>query len=249
MFEERHYLKNPDPKVLESFESDQRKGVPPPPREKPVPEGAALIDLVPPEAFSDGGFPLLQAIRQRESRREFAKSALSLTELSFLLWACQGVKEIGASGVWARRTVPSGGCRHPLETYLVARAIEGLSPGLYRYVALRHKLLRIKDGLPAKPDLGELCYGQSFVNDAAVTFVWSAVPYRTEWRYGPDSLKDILIGCGHACQNLYLACEALGAGACAILAYDQEAMDRYLGLDGEEEMTLYCAPVGKVKKD
>jgi nitroreductase len=51
---------------------------------------------------------------------------------------------------------------------------------------------------------------------------------------------------GHLCQNLYLACEAIRAGTCAIAAYHQQLMDELLGVDGEEEFTLYLAPVGKI---
>ncbi|MFN2266786.1 MAG: nitroreductase family protein, partial [Desulfonatronovibrio sp.] len=55
----------------------------------------------------------------------------------------------------------------------------------------------------------------------------------------------ILMDIGHVCQNLYLACEAVGAGTCAVAAYDQEAMDDLLGLDGVDEFAIYLAPVGK----
>ncbi len=51
---------------------------------------------------------------------------------------------------------------------------------------------------------------------------------------------------GHVCQNLYLACESIGAGTCAIAAYDQEELDELIGLDGEDEFAIYLAPVGKV---
>jgi len=57
--------------------------------------------------------------------------------------------------------------------------------------------------------------------------------------------KVIAIDAGHVGQNLYLACESLGAGTCAIGAYDQDACDRLLGVDGKEEFTVYLAPVGK----
>ena len=50
---------------------------------------------------------------------------------------------------------------------------------------------------------------------------------------------------GHVCQNLYLSAEAIGAGVCAVAAYDQEALDALLHLDGEEEFVIYLAPVGK----
>lgn len=46
--------------------------------------------------------------------------------------------------------------------------------------------------------------------------------------------------------DLYLACESIHAGTCAVAAYNQEMMDKLLGLDGNEEFTIYLAPVGKV---
>ena len=55
----------------------------------------------------------------------------------------------------------------------------------------------------------------------------------------------MLIDAGHLCQNLYLACEALGLSTCAVGAYDQTGMDGLLRLDGEEEFVVYMAPAGK----
>lgn len=66
-----------------------------------------------------------------------------------------------------------------------------------------------------------------------------------EWRYLEAAHRVILLDAGHVCQNLYLACENIGAGTCAIAAYDQEAMDSLLGVNGESEFTVYLAPVGK----
>jgi len=51
---------------------------------------------------------------------------------------------------------------------------------------------------------------------------------------------------GHVCQNLYLAAESIGCGTCGVAAYEQAAMDRFLGLDGRDEFVIYLAPVGKV---
>jgi len=92
------------------------------------------------------------------------------------------------------------------------------------------------------------CYGQGFVGDSAVVFVWATIPYRGEWRYSVIAYKDILIEVGHVCQNLYLVCEAIRTGTCAIAAYDQKAMDALIDVDGENEFTIYLAPVGKVSK-
>jgi nitroreductase len=54
----------------------------------------------------------------------------------------------------------------------------------------------------------------------------------------------MLLDAGHVCQNLYLACEAIQAGTCAIGAYDQAAIDAFLKLDGMDEFVVYLAPVG-----
>src|SRR5512141_1156900 len=89
------------------------------------------------------------------------------------------------------------------------------------------------------------CFGQRFVGKGAVTFFWSVIPYRMEWRYAPAAHRVLPMDVGHVCQNLYLSAEAIGAGVCAVAAYDQEALDALLNLDGEEEFVIYLAPVGK----
>ncbi len=233
----------------EGFEPDQRKGVDPPPLEKPFPEDAELIDLVNPESKSVirlGSIPLIEAINERQSRRRFADDSLSLEELSFLLWTTQGVREVDKKKVWTKRTVPSGGARQPFETYLIVNRVEGLEPGVYRYLPLEHKLMVLyKTDVDMPEIVSKACYGQSFVGNSAVVFAWATIPYRTEWRYSIIGHKDIAIEAGHVCQNLYLACESIGAGTCAIAAYEQKGMDSILKLDGEDEFTIYVAPVGK----
>jgi len=67
-----------------------------------------------------------------------------------------------------------------------------------------------------------------------------------EWRYHIAAHKVIALDAGHVCQNLYLASEAIGGGVCAIAAYHQESMDKILGIDGENEFTLYLAAMGKI---
>jgi len=229
------------------FESDQRKRLPPPELEKPAPEGARLIDLVAPEALTIGRVPLIEVIKRRRSRRRFTQEPLTLEELSFLLWATQGVQHVPENRVASLRTVPSGGARHPFETYLAIFSVTGLEPGLYRYLPLEHKLcfLRHEEGLEGKVTAG--CDGQEFAGASAVTFIWTCIPYRTEWRYAVVAAKIIAQDSGHLCQNLYLASESIGAGACAIGAYNQAKMDALLQVDGEREFTIYVAPVGKIK--
>jgi SagB-type dehydrogenase family enzyme len=218
-------------------ETDQRKGLPPLPPQKPIHKGAALIDLPAPEGLALGEMPLAEAIRRRKSRRRYTGQPLTRDELSFLLWATQGTRQVTPESARSLRTVPSAGARHPLETYLLIQRVERLEAGLYRYLPLEHKLylLHVDAALPEQ--VHEACLGQ-YVRDSAVVFIWTVLPYRTEWRYIDLSPKLIALDAGHLCQNLYLASESIGAGACALGAYDQKKMYALLGVDGEDEFSL-----------
>ncbi len=248
----RQFLKAYDWSQGPDIQTDQERGVSPPPFQKSYPDNAKLIDLVAPQDFTIPPIPLLEVINRRKSRRGFINESLSLEELSFLLWTTQGIREVAIDNRHGKidttkRTVPSGGSRHPYETYLAVSKVTGLKPGLYRYLALEHKLLEIS---LTESDLctriSEICHRQTFVARAATIFIWAVVPYRIEWRYSVAAHKETAIEAGHIGQNLYLACEAIGAGTCAIVAYDQTAIDELLGLDGTDEFVVYISPVGKI---
>jgi SagB-type dehydrogenase family enzyme len=185
----------------------------------------------------------MEAIDRRRSVREYAAQPLPQESLSRLLWATQGIKRV-MPGVATLRTVPSAGARHALETFVLANSVEGLEPGLYRYVASRHSLVA-RDNSPGVAQRAvKACLGQRFVESSAATFVWAAVPYRMTWRYGERGYRYLYLDAGHVCQNLYLAAESIGCGVCAIAAFDDEAMDRLVGADGFELFAIYVATVG-----
>ena len=241
----RYFLKDSIRKVIDFSQTGQNRGVAPPPIEKPYPKEAKLINLPEKDQFkSIGKIDIESAIGNRESCRSYSNEPMSIIELSFLLWATQGMKQRLDPG-HALRTVPSAGCRHALETYLCVLNIEGLDQGIYRYLPLEHKLLLefTEENLDRK--IVQTVLAQPYPGEAAVTFIWTTIPYRMEWRYGLAAHKVIAIEAGHVCQNLYLACEAIGAGTCAIAAYDQERIDRLLRIDGQDEFTVYLASVGK----
>jgi len=243
----RSFLKDTIRKHIDFSQTDQHRGVPPPPIAKPPTHDAVIIDLVKPHFWQ--GIRLIdltEAIGKRRSHRTYLKEALTMDELSYLLWATQGIRRKMDRG-HAYRTVPSAGCRHALETYLAVLNVQGLEPAIYRYLPLEHKLALIHDGAPLAERIVAAAFGQPYPGQAAATFIWTAVPYRMEWRYGPAAGKMIALDAGHVGQNLYLACAAIGAGTCAIAAYDQEAMDRLLDIDGNDEFTIYLASVGKLK--
>jgi SagB-type dehydrogenase family enzyme len=242
----RSFLKDTIRKQIDFSKTDQNRGIDPPPIEKPFPAGAVRIDLSKAYSWKDiSDVRLSDAMKNRQSRRTYQNRSMTLDEISFLLWATQGIRRQMDRG-HAYRTVPSAGCRHALETYLCVLNVEGLESGVYRYLPLEHQLLFEFTEDRLKEKIVDAVFSQPYPGKAAATFIWTAIPYRMEWRYGLAAHKVIAIDAGHVCQNLYLACEAVGAGTCAVAAYDQEALDRLLRIDGVDEFAIYLAPVGKV---
>ena len=222
--------------------TDQQERLPMPPME--VRRGGEIIEL--PERDVS---PLGAMLENRYSLRSYGGGPLTLEELSFLLWAAQGVKAVNQYRTL--RTAPSGGARHPLELYAFVNNVAGLAPGAYHYLALEDKLERLGCRANQADQLTFALAGQEFAGHAPVCLVWTAVPYRSEWRYDSHGHKDILLDAGHSCQNVYLACEELGLGCCALAAYDQAAMDELLGLSSEvtdsreAEFTVYACCAGR----
>ena len=233
---------------LESIETDQNKEMPEPPIQKQCPENVKLIDLVSPDLFTCGQMDILSTLRKRKTRHAYSDVPLTLEEFSFLLWSVQGIKKIVKNGYATLRTVPSAGARHCFETYIAVFNVEGLKKGIYRYLPLDHKIYFIDCPDNLEELLSDACLKQDFVSKGAVTFIWSVIPYRMEWRYDIASYKLICLDAGHLCENLYLASESIGAGTSAIAAYDQKKIDNLLHLDGEDEFCIYIAPVGKLQK-
>lgn len=202
------------------------------------------IRLPAPAEIRLGALSVREAIDQRRSLRDYATAPLSLEELSYLLWCTQGVQQV-TGGSLTMRTVPSAGARHALETLLCVNNVAGLRPGLYRFLALDHALAaeNLEPGFAER--LVEACLGQEFVKSCAATFVWIADAYRMTYRYGERGYRYLHLDAGHVCQNLYLAAEAIGCGACAIAAFEDDDVNRVLGLDGERQFAIYLGTVGK----
>jgi len=240
----RNFLKDSLRLSINFALTDQNKGIPAPSLQKPHQLNQSLIPLTSPEDWPfDFDISLRSAISKRKSRRTFTQESLSIDELALLLWATQGVRQqINESAAY--RMVPSAGCRHCFETYLSVSNIQNLKPGVYRYLPVEHSL--VFESEASQPgSLREAALNQSFVEKAPVTFIWTCMPYRMEWRYGLSAHRVIAMDVGHVCQNLYLACEGIQAGTCAIAAFHQKKMDRFVGVDGDDEFVIYMAPVGK----
>ncbi len=235
--------------MLKGVKTGASQGVPQPAPQKEVEAGEAFIDLPAPDVCKLTKPDARQCIGDRKSVRRYTDEAISIEELSYLLWATQGVRGKNENGK-AMRTVPSAGATNTFETYLFVKNVEGLEQGIYRYQAYEHKLVFLKavDDMTAMIDEMTMAERQPFVpyfaGKASVIFAWSTIPYRAEWKFDVQAHKKILIDVGHVCQNLYIAGESIDRGVCAIGIYNQEMMDEVLGLDGDEELVIYLASVG-----
>ena len=241
-----HGYRDNDP--YDEFESDQDLKLPQPPLVKaPMASDSSRITLT--KDFSQ--LPMLhnlpQLIENRRSARIYTQENMTLDQLSFLLWSCQGIKSIRGKAYATLRTVPSGGARHPFETYLMVRNIQGLKSGAYHYLPREHALEFLHEVDDMDANINKSLCGQSWAAKANVIFYWSMVPYRAEWRYGIHAHRVALIDAGHMGENLYLACTGIGLGCCAIGAFSDERCNQLFGLDGEEEFMLYVVPVGTVR--
>ena len=225
-------------------QSDQVKKLPQPPLELAAEEGKPVHDLPDPRGIKVKPVDLSDAINNRISVRAYSDESLSLGELSYVLWSTQGVKAVTKRPA-TQRTVPSAGARHCFETYVLVNRVQGLAPGLYRFLAIDHKLQEVdlSDDIAERVTAG--CFGQRFVYNSAITLILTAVRYRMMWRYTERGYRYMHLDAGHVMQNLYLCAEAIDFGACAIAAFYDDQINETLGIDGEEQFTVYVGTLGK----
>lgn len=187
-----------------------------------------------------------ESINGRRSHRDFIDKALLVDQLSQILWAAYGVSQPKPQLPFLRgglRTAPSAGALYPLEIYVLVGNVNGIEPGLYRYVSQEHKIVRTID----KDLRKELCaasYNQQMIAAAPVVLFYSAIYSRCTDKYGRRGRERyVCMDLGHSAENVYLQAEALNLGTCAIAAFNDKLVTKFLQLPKEEE-PLYIMPVG-----
>jgi SagB-type dehydrogenase family enzyme len=180
-----------------------------------------------PKPRLDSDFSIEKALLERSSVRSFKSEALSLEEVSQLLWAAQGID--GVTG--ATRRAPSAGATHPLEVYLVVKDVNGLGKGVYHYNPKKHAIEMVSNKDVKSP------------YDAPVFVVLTAVYERTTQKYGTRGVRYVNIEVGHVGQNIHLQALSLGLGSFPTGAFDDEEVKNMLGI---EEEPLYVISIGKV---
>ena len=191
-----------------------------------------------PEPIYDGKTSVEKALQKRRSLRQYKNLPITLQDLSQLLWAAQGI-----SGTGGRRTAPSAGALYPLEVYVVAGNVTGLSVGIYSYDPHKHELSRVLDS-DKRAELSKAALGQSSINKAAAVLVFSAVYERVTVKYGERGIRYVHMEAGHAAENVFLQAVSLDLGTVVIGAFHDEEVRAVLHLPGQVQ-PLYLMPVGK----
>lgn len=184
-----------------------------------------------PSPRTDGELSLEETLAARRSIRDFTPEELTLEEISQILWAAQGI-----TASWGGRTAPSAGALYPLEVYVAT------SDGLSRYLPEGHRAESISTA-DVREALAEAALGQAAVADAPAVFVITAVPARTEAKYGERAERYVQMEAGHVAQNVLLQAVALGLGGVPIGAFSDQEVAEVFSLE-PGEVPLYLIPIG-----
>ncbi len=184
------------------------------------------IELLPPEL--DSGKPLMAALRERSSNREFSDRKLSRQTLSNLLWAAFGVNRPDSG----KRTAPSARDMREIDIYVA------LPEGLFLYDAPAHVLQPV-----LKEDIREATGEQAFTGQAPVNLIFVA----DRGRMGSldDAQKDFYSATdtGFISQNVYLFCASEGLSTVVLGWVDKPALAKKMGLR-EDQQVILTQPVG-----
>jgi len=173
------------------------------------------------------GLPLMEALSARASATVWSDQAVSLQDLSDLLWAADGINRNDLN----KRTAPSALNAQDVDIYVFT------GEGVYRYNAVRHALLpvltgdfRAKIGQPPPPAAPIQLL---LVSDRA-RFSSGTPEQRSEWG---------AIDTGTVSQNISLFCAATGLATRPRGSIDKDGLRKLLGLR-DSQYPLLNHPVG-----
>ena len=179
-----------------------------------------------------------QALAQRRSLRTYRGRTLSSEELAWIVHSATAITSDAG-----HRTAPSAGALYPIETYVAASRVHGVPAGLYHVNVRTQALERLRSG-SVSGDLMLAGLGQEFLRNAPVVLVLTGLFQRTRWKYHERHYRYVCWEGGHVAQNVYLAAEAAGLGACMVGAFFDRVLNELLRIDGKSEAALGLLAVG-----
>ncbi len=194
------------------------------------------IALPPPARLEIG---MADALERRRSGRSFGDAAVAIEHLATILHAGYGA---AARDGMPRRSVPSGGALYPLELYVIALSVTGVTAGLYHYDPLRHVLEQLESRDLRETFRHALLYPE--LADAGVALAITAMFWRSRFKYGLRGYRFALLEAGHVMQNVLLTCAGLGLCSIPVGGVYDRSVERLLRVDGVNESLVYCAALG-----
>lgn len=179
---------------------------------------------------------LATALLRRRSRYHFADEPVQLRALSTLLGRAAGLSRIRTTPDGQRHMLsvaPAAGGLPVLRTYLIARRVDGLAPGVYRYDVPKHSLHLLSPGDPTAQLRGIYLQPQ-FAETAPVTLAVTADLGIAFSKYTLDHYRTVHVDAGILTQNLYLVITALDHAGCAVVGFDETTLARTLGCPRHE---------------
>ncbi len=147
------------------------------------------------------------------------------------------------------RSVPSAGALYPTELYTACRGLQGLEDGLYHVDSLGRRLLRLRAGDPSpavRPFLTK-----SARAEFSLCFFLTVIFFRSAWKYRSRSYRYHCLDTGHLLEGLHLALRASGLTGVVHLDFDDDRVNRFLGVDDTREaaLALVHVPVDAAEGD
>jgi len=190
---------------------------------------------------------LLKVLKQRRTVREFRREAIKIEELTLLIrgtWGQTGWLDAESLGRFIVKSSPSAGALHPIECYVLAWSVRGLSPGLYHYDVSSSELRRLRSG-DFRTAAIEAASGQRWVANGAFLCVMTAVFERTLWKYElENAYRVVWLDAGHLAQTFCLLATSLGLGPFTTAAIQDSYIEKLIGLDGIKEFPVYLCGAG-----
>lgn len=180
-------------------------------------------DVSLPAPRTDGGKPLMQALKDRQSSRDFSNKKLSAQVLSDLLWAAFGINRPDSG----KRTAPSARNWQEIEIYVI------MEEGAYLYDPHANRLRGVVRG-----DLRKLAGTQDFVAMAPLNLVYVADAARMKDASAEDQALYSGADTGFIGQNVYLFCASEGLATVVRGSVDRKALAVALKLPDHKRITL-----------
>jgi SagB-type dehydrogenase family enzyme len=190
--------------------------------------------------------PRPEALETRQSIRTPGETALTLAQLSELLYRAARVRAVYGPAPERQmpyqgvdKPYPAGGGAGELDLWLTVRRCDDLAQGMYFYDPAGHRLVLVNDSaadVESMLTVAQVSAGNSAAPDILLTI--TSRFQRLGWKYSGIPYATTLKHVGVLYQTLYLVSTAMGLAPCGLGVGDLELSARCFGLDWERESSV-----------